>query len=283
MPNFLNTFLCLCCSRKVGLLVWIIGWSQSFLVGYRMHWCLYFIFYCPRVTTDSNNRVSFVPGASAVFGKPEDCKINKLFKTFSVNDKQTENWSQDNTGGHLVGETLLKLEKLLCTRKPQSWVRADLSSGFCIDFLEFWQRGISSFLGLWSWGYMWYTPPANDRNIKLWQCFKAFSHLYICFIPTSRHDLLVCHRLERAGIAQRRAVLCREKDGTGIERRGWSRATHLSWLYLWDWERAFFCYSDSCFLEVKTLVYESAYFHGDWLGHLGFDLCSWLALQSSQI
>lgn len=50
-----------------------------------------------------------------MFGKPEDCKINKLFKTFSVNDKQTESWSQDNTGGHLVGETLLKLEKLLCT------------------------------------------------------------------------------------------------------------------------------------------------------------------------
>lgn len=183
-----------------------------------MHWCLYFIFYCPRVTTDSNNRVSFVPGASAVFGKPEDCKINKLFKTFSVNDKQTENWSQDNTSGHLVGETLLKLEKLLCTRKPQSWVGAALSSGFYINFLEFWQRGISSFLGLWSWEYMWYTPPANDRNTKLWQCFKAFSHLYICFIPTSRHDLLVCHRLERAGIAQRRAVLCREKDGTGRER-----------------------------------------------------------------
>ena len=145
-------------------------------------------------------------------------------------------------------------KKLLYTLKPQSWVGADLSSGFYINFLEFWQCGVSSFLGLWSWGYMWYTPLGNDRNTKLWQCFKAFSHLYICFIPTSRHDLLVCRRLERAGIAQRRAILCRENDVTGRERRGWSRMTYLSLLYFWDWKTAFFCYSDPCFLEVKTLV-----------------------------
>lgn len=45
---------------------------------------------------DSNKRVSFVPEASVVFGDPEECKINKPFKTFNGNDKWTENWSQVN-------------------------------------------------------------------------------------------------------------------------------------------------------------------------------------------
>ena len=47
-----------------------------------------------------------MPGASIVFGNPEDCNINKPFKTRSGNDKQTENWSQGNKSGHLVGEIL---------------------------------------------------------------------------------------------------------------------------------------------------------------------------------
>lgn len=112
----------------------------------------------------------------------------------------------------------LSYKKLLYNWKSQSWVGPDVSFGLYISFLEFWRCGISYFPGLWSWGYRWPTPPANDRNSKLRQCFKAFSHFYICFIPTSRLAL-VCHKLGGKMTAQRRTLLWREKNVDGRERR----------------------------------------------------------------